>query len=321
MRHGLGAPEDGADFIHRDGAKPLKANGNDILVRATALDGAVRAFALDTTGVVAELQRIHDTAPAVTAALGRVATGALLFGAMLKEPQHLVTIKVQGDGPAGAVLATADGRGGVRGLVENPRPDVPQSHNGKLDVAGVVGRRGQLVVTRDLGLRQPYASAVELVSGEIGQDLAYYLARSEQIPSAVGIGVFVRADGSVEAAGGYLVQLLPGVTEEQTDEIEATIRSLPHPTAMLRGGDTPERILARIFGGRFEIISQNEVRFDCPCSRERAERALVLVGAEELESLRRKDAAKGYSELTCEFCKTQYRFTLEELDALIRAAR
>lgn len=321
MAHGLGAPYTGVDSIRRNGANSLKVNGNDILVRATALDGAVRAFALDTTGVVAELQRIHGTAPAVTAALGRVATGALLFGAMLKEPQHLVTIKVQGDGPAGTVLATADGRGGVRGLVENPCPDVPQSRDGKLDVAGVVGTKGQLVVTRELGLRQPYASTVELVSGEIGQDLAYYLARSEQIPSAVGIGVFVRADGSVEAAGGYLVQLLPGVSEEQTDEIESTIRSLPHPTTMLREGDTPEQILRRIFGNRFETLSTNEVRFDCPCSRERAERALILIGAAELESLRQNDADKGFSELTCEFCKTQYRFTMEELDALIRAAR
>jgi len=291
------------------------------LVRATAYDGLVRAFAVDTTEIVAELRARHDTYPAVTAALGRLATGALLLGSTLKEPHHSITVRVQGNGPAGTLIATANGAGEVRGLAANPRPDVDQVRDGKLNVSGVVGTSGQLSVTRDLGLRHPYGSTVELVSGEIGDDLAYYLARSEQIPSAVGIGVFVRADGSVEAAGGYIVQLMPGVSDEQAAEIEDTIRSLPHPTTMLRAGETPERILDRIFPGGYDLLAETTVRFHCPCSRERAQRALVLLGAEELSSLRDKGAEAGHSELVCEFCRTTYRFTAAEIDALIREAR
>lgn len=291
------------------------------LVRATAFDGLVRAFAVDATDVVAELQARHGMYPAVTAALGRLATGALLLGSMLKEPDHEVTLRVQGDGPAGTLIASANGAGEVRGLVANPRPDVEQARDGKLNVSGVVGRTGQLSVTRDLGLRQPYSSAVELVSGEIGEDLAYYLARSEQVPSAVGIGVFVRADGSVEAAGGYLVQLMPGLGDDDAGAVETAIRALPHPTAMLRAGETPERILGRIFPGGYDVLASGGVRFHCPCTRERAERALVLLGAAELASLRESDAGRGHSELVCEFCKASYRFTGEEIDALIAAAR
>lgn len=291
------------------------------LVRATALDGLVRAFAVDTTTVVAELRERQGTDPVVTAALGRLATGALLLGAMLKEKEHTVTLRVRGDGPAGTLLATATGAGEVRGLAENPRPEIEQAVGGKLNVAGAVGRTGHLGVTRDLGLRHPYASTVELVSGEIGDDLAYYLARSEQVPSAVGLGVFVRADGSVEAAGGYLVQLLPGLDEERVASLEAAIRRLPHPTEMLRAGETPEAILGRVFPDGFEVLARMPVRVHCPCSRERAERALVLLGSDELTRLHAEDAGRGYSELTCEFCKMTYRFTGEELAALIARAR
>lgn len=295
--------------------------GRNYLIRATALDGVVRAFALDSTEIVAELRRRHGTDPAVTAAIGRVATGALLLGAMLKEEDHLVTLRVQGDGPAGTILASATGAGAVRGLVENPRPAVEQALEGKLNVSGVVGRTGRLMVTRDIGLREPHSSMVELISGEIGEDLAYYFARSEQVPSAVGIGVFVRADGSVEAAGGYLVQFLPGIGEAQAAGIEEMIRGLPHPTTMLRGGDTPEAILGRIFPVGFQLLERRSVRFDCPCSRERAEQALVLLGATVLEELREEADEKGQSELLCQFCKTEYRFTTGELQALIDAPR
>ena len=168
-------------------------------------------------------------------------TGALLLSALLKEERHSVTLRIQGDGPAGTLIASANGAGEVRGLVGNPRPDVEQARDGKLNVSGVVGRTGRLAVTRDLGLRQPYIGTVELVSGEIGDDLAHYLARSEQVPSAVGIGVYVQADGSVEAAGGYMVQLLPEADDTDADAVETAVRALPHPTVMLREGDTPER--------------------------------------------------------------------------------
>lgn len=290
------------------------------LVRATAYNGLVRAFAVDSTAVVEELRRRHGTDPVVTAALGRVSTGALIFGAMLKEPDQLVTIRVQGDGPAGTLLASANGAGEVRGLVSNPRPEIEQVKAGKLNVSGAVGRNGFLTVTRDLGLRQPYSSSVELVSGEIGEDLAYFLARSEQIPSAVGIGVFVSADGTVEAAGGYVVQLMPGLDEDEIASLEAGIRALPHPTTMLRAGETPEQILARIFPDGYEALARTPVRFHCPCSRERAENALILLGASALQELRDDHADQEEMELVCEFCAATYRFTPDELEALIAAA-
>ena len=204
---------------------------DDYLVRATAHDGLVRAFAIDSTGVVAELERIHGTEPAVTAALGRLATGSLIFGAMQKQPHHAVTVRILADGPAGTLLATANGNGEVRGLVANPRTGIEQvKENGKLNVSGVVGSAGRLTVTRDLGMRQPYVGVVELISGEVGEDLAHYLLSSEQTPSAVGLGVFVDRTGSVVASGGYIVQLLAGVedraAEERSEEHTSELQSL-----------------------------------------------------------------------------------------------
>ena len=293
----------------------------DYIARATARDGLVRAFAIESTGVVAELAERHDTYPAVTAGLGRLATGALIMGIMLKEPDHLVTLRMRGGGPAGTLLVTANGAGEVRGLVSNPHPEVDQVRNGKLNVAGVVGRGGQLTVTKDLGMRRPYASTVEVTSGEVGEDLAYYLARSEQVPSAVGIGVFLRADGSVEAAGGYIVQLLPGLSDDEVAGIEERIRSLPHPTTMLRSGDSPENILGRIFPEGYDLLDRLPVRFHCPCTRERAERALVLLGREALLEMRAEGLSRGHTEAVCQFCSAEYRFSTAEMEQLIHEAR
>ena len=286
------------------------------LVRATAHDGLVRAFAIDATHVVGELRRLQRTEPAVTAAIGRLATGALLFGAMLKEAEHTVTVRIQGNGPAGTLLATANGRGDVRGLVSRPMTDVEQVRNGKLNVSGVVGRSGRLTVSRDLGLRHPYIGVVELVSGEVGEDLAHYLVSSEQIPSAVGIGVFVRPDGAVEAAGGYMVQLMPGVNDSTAAEIEQVVGTLPHPTTMLRAGDSPEEILGRIFPNGFELLDRVAVRFHCPCSIERVERSLLLLGPAELRDIVRNDADQGFTEVICEFCTQRYELSLDRLEAL-----
>jgi molecular chaperone Hsp33 len=289
---------------------------SDYLVRATALDGLVRAFAIDATGVVNELMRRQSTIPVVTAAIGRLATGALLFGAMLKEEAQTVTVRMQGDGPAGTLLAAANATGGVRGLVSNPQPDVEQVRNGKLNVSGAVGTSGFLTVTKDLGGRHPYVGTVEIVSGEVGEDLAHYLMRSEQIPSAVGIGVFVRADGSVEAAGGYLVQLLPGVTDRDAARIENVIRDLPHPTAMLRAGERPEQILRRVFGDDVAILDDRGVRFECPCSADRAERAIMMLGREAIAEMIEEGAARGGAEVTCEFCTERYLIPLDTLRAM-----
>jgi molecular chaperone Hsp33 len=291
------------------------------MIRATAHGGLVRAFSIDATEVVGELQRRHGTEPAVTAAIGRLAIGTLLFGANLKQEEHLVTVRIQGDGPAGMLLATANGRGEVRGLVGSPRTGVAQARDGKLNVSGVVGRRGRLTVTRDLGMRQPYVGVTELVSGEVGEDLAHYLASSEQTPSAVGIGVFVRTDGQVEAAGGYMVQLMPGVGNATALEIEETVSALPHPTTMIRSGDAPEDILRRIFPAGFELLDRISVRFHCPCSRERVERALMLLGADALDEIIANDAARGQTEVVCEFCGEQYLLGLDEVGSLADRVR
>lgn len=293
---------------------------SDYMIRATAHGGLVRAFAIDSTGVVNTLQERHNTDPAVTAALGRLATGTLLFGAMLKEEDQLVTVRLKGNGPAGTLLASANGRGEVRGLVSNPQPDIEQVHDGKLNVAGAVGTDGVLTVTRDLGMRQPYVSTIEIVSGEVGEDLANYLARSEQVPSAVGIGVFVQPSGAVEAAGGYIVQLMPGVTDAVAAEIESTIRELPHPTRMLRDGDSPEKMLTRIFGERFDVLDRRPVRFHCPCSLERVEQAILLLGAETIDEMIGDSAKTGSSEVICQFCNAAYYLDTARLESLRETA-
>lgn len=279
------------------------------------MDGLVRAFAVDSTDVVAELIRRHDTVPVVSAALGRIATGALLFGAMLKEEDHMVTIRMQGDGPAGTLLASANATGGVRALVGNPRPDVEQERDGKFFVRGAVGTNGFVTVTKDLGLGQPYVGTVEMVSGEVGADLAHYLARSEQIPSAVGIGVFLQSEQM--AAGGYLVQLLPGVDDSQAQRIENAIRDLPHPTTMLRSGDSPLGILERIFGSDFQVLDEYDVRFQCHCSRERAVSAIRLLGADAVAEMIEEGAERGGAEVVCEFCNERYVVSIDELREIV----
>jgi molecular chaperone Hsp33 len=293
---------------------------SDYLVRGTAFNGLVRAFAIDATGVVNELVRRHQTDPVVSAALGRLATGALLFGAMLKEESHMVTLRLQGDGPAGTLLASANATGGVRGLVANPRPDVEQVRNGKLNVSGAVGTTGYLTVTKDLGLGQPYVGTVEIVSGEVGDDLAHYLLHSEQVPSAVGIGVFVPADGSVEAAGGYLLQMMPGASDSIARDIETAVRELPHPTAMLRAGETPEQILHRVFGGDVRLLDDRDVRFECLCSADRAEDVVRMQGPGAVAEMIEEGARRGGAEVICEFCTERYLVSLDTLRAMLPGA-
>jgi molecular chaperone Hsp33 len=288
----------------------------DYLIRATAHGGLVRALAIDATGVADEITQRHQTAPAVTAALGRLATGALLFGARLKEDAHSITLRINGDGPAGVLMATANASGSVRGLVSNPRPDVEQVANGKLNVSGAVGSTGEVSVTKDLGMRQPYVGKVELVSGEIGEDLAHYLLRSEQVQSALGIGVFVPPDGSVEAAGGYLIELMPDVPDAVAAELEAAITALPHPTAMLRAGEGPEDILRRVFGDDFEIIDDRDVRFECQCSTERVERTIRMLGADAVAEMIEEGRDRGGAEVTCAFCMEVYLVPLDRLASM-----
>jgi molecular chaperone Hsp33 len=298
--------------------KELSAKREDYLVRATALGGKVRAFSLRATGLVGELQARHDTGPVPTAALGRTAMGALLLAAAsLKEEDQVLTVEVRGRGPIGRIIATANGRGEVRGLVGNPHAHAHSPE--KLNVRGVVGTDGYLSVTKDLGMREPYSGTVELQSGEIGDDFAYYLLKSEQVPSAVGVGVFVVPEGRVEAAGGFLVQLLPGLSDVEVAEIEGEIASLPHPTRLIRDGLSPEQVLERIFPGGFEVLDRYPVRFACPCSRERFEAAIVTLGSEEIARLVEEEE-KDYTEVVCHFCNDKYHFSPEEMQGILRRA-
>lgn len=293
---------------------------SNYLVRATALDARVRAFALDATGVVAELRRRHDLFPVPTAAVGRTAMGALLLAASsLKEEDQVLSVEVRGNGPIGRILCTADGAGTVRGLAGNPHVHAESAHPGKLNVAGVVGREGYLAVTKDLGMRDTYRGTVELTSGEIGEDLAAYLARSEQTPSAVGLGVFVLPDGSVEAAGGFLIQLLPGLEDTEIAEIERLVQALPHPTTLIREGVSPEEVLARVFPSGVEILDRYPVAFGCPCSRERFEAALVTLGMEELTRIIEEEENE-VTELVCHFCNETYHFTPTQMSEILEGA-
>jgi molecular chaperone Hsp33 len=293
---------------------------SNYLVRATALDGRVRAFALDATGVVAELQQRHQMYPVPTAAVGRAAMGALLLAsASLKKENQLLSIEIRGGGPIGRIICTADGAGAVRGLAANPHVHARSVRPGKLNVAGVVGTDGYLSVTKDLGMRDAYRGTVELQTGEVGEDIAYYLARSEQTPSAVGLGVFVLPDGSVSAAGGFLIQLLPGLDELEVAAIEKEIAELPHPTTLIRDGVAPEEVLARVFSSRYQLLDRYGVTFGCPCSRERFEAALVTLGREELVRIVEEEENE-VTELICHFCNEAYHFTTGDMAAILRAA-
>jgi molecular chaperone Hsp33 len=290
------------------------------MVRATALDGRVRAFALDATTTVAELQKTHDMAPVPAAAVGRTAMGALLLAASsLKESDQTLTVEVKGSGPIGRIICTATGAGEVRGLASNPFAHVDSVHPGKLNVAGVVGTSGYLSVTKDLGMRDPYRGTVELRTGEIGEDLAFYLARSEQKPSAVGVGVFVGRGGAVEAAGGFLVEILPGVDEADEARLERAISDLPHPTTLILQGVAPESLLERIFPEGYDLLDRYDVSFSCPCSRERFEAVLITLGRDELQSIIDEEE-RDVTELVCHFCNTAYHYTRADMTAILRAA-
>jgi molecular chaperone Hsp33 len=285
---------------------------SDYRIRSLAEDGGVRAIACVTTELVAESCRRHGTWPAAGAALGRALTGGALMGALLKDRDR-VALKFEGNGPLGKILVEADGRGAVAGYVGNPRVDLP-ARDGAPNVAGALGRAGLLTVTRDLGLREPYRGVVRLATSEIGEDLAHYFLESEQIPSAVGVGVYQDATG-VTAAGGFLVQSLPGADPELVDGVIDHIRTLPPVTEQLREGRRPEKMIAAIFGEiPFRILEQDPLRFACHCGRERFERALVALGREELSELskRTKDTV-----LTCEFCRETYVFTPDSLGKLL----
>lgn len=285
---------------------------SDHVIIATAADGFVRALAAVTTETVVEAQRRHDTWPTATAALGRTLTAGVLMGAMLKD-RHRVTLRVLGDGPVGAIVVDADHEGNVRGYVQEPHVHLAPNAAGKLDVAGAVGQ-GHLYVIKDLGLREPYQGSIPLVSGELGEDFTRYFADSEQTPSAVALGVLVGTDNQVQAAGGFIIQLLPGAGDEIAEQLERQIVGLPSATEMISGGLDAEGILHRVLSEmQLKVLETRPVRFSCSCNRRRLESVLISLGRDELTAMVEE---QGGAELTCHFCRHVYRFNQEELQEL-----
>ncbi len=296
----------------------------DTLVHGTAADGTVRCMAAVTTKLVAEAARRHETSPTVAAALGRTLTGTLLLGSSLKELDRL-TVQIIGDGPIGGITAEANARGEVRGYVRHPEADVPLNETGKLDVRSVVGQ-GMFYVTResgyDIGLyREPYRGSVPLVSGEIAEDFAYYLTKSEQIPSAVMLGVLVRAHDEkpfVAAAGGSMIQIMPGADERTIAAIETAIGHAPQTTAMIREGARPVDLLRTALGEvEFQILEEKPIAFACSCSHERAISLISSIDRAELESMLRED--KG-AQMNCHFCNETYRLDEADLESILKQA-
>lgn len=292
----------------------------DYLVKAVAENGMFRAYAVNATHLIAEAQKIHGTWSAASAALGRTLIGTLLLSTSGLQGDAGLTVKIQGNGPVGFIVADGTADGTVKGYVHNPHVNLPLNSKGKIDVAGAVGHQGTLAVTKmNPGDKTPYTGEVNLVSGELGDDFTYYLAQSEQIPSAVGLSVFVEKNDQIGVAGGFMVQVLPGAKDEQIADLEKAIKGLPLVSEMLRDGDTPEDILKRIFAGKeLKILDKMPVRYQCNCSKERFAKALASVKKADLQEMITKDHG---AQAVCQFCGKQYEFTEDELKAMIAAQK
>ena len=285
----------------------------DYMIRATAYEGAVRAFAIRSTDTVNENCSRLDTWPTASAALGRTVTISAMMGWMLKNEDKL-TVKLEGDGPIGAVIADSNANGEVRGYVMNPHVDFESNEQGKLDVKRAVGTNGSLSVVKDLGLKNNFTGQVPIISGEVSEDFTYYFVNSEQIPSAVGAGVLVDTDYSILAAGGFIIQVMPGASEEIISKLEKRVGEIPAISTMIQEGKSPEDILGIFFEGEdCKINEQSDVRFQCHCSKERVENSIRGLGDEEIDEMIEED---GGAEATCHFCNERYYLTVEELAAL-----
>ncbi len=292
---------------------------SDQLVRAITKDGFVKAVAVSTRDLTERARQIHHTLPVATAALGRTLAAASMMGNALKGDGASVTLQIKGGGPLGKLLAVSDNQGNVRGTVDDPTVDIPLRPDGKLDVGTAVGCDGTLTVIRDLNMKEPYVGSVGLLGGEIAEDLAAYFVESEQIPTACGLGVLVDRDQSVLAAGGYLIQLLPGAGEDVISKVEGGVMAAGSVTGMLQAGDGPETMLRRLLSDfELEILEETPIEYRCYCSRDRMERALISLGPEELRSLIDE---QGHAELRCQFCDNVQTFTEEQLEALYENVR
>ena len=281
-------------------------------------DGMVKAVAVTGKDMVERARQIHKTLPVATAALGRTLMAASMMGDMLKEKDGSVTLQIKGGGPLGAITAVSDSRGNPRGYLQNGQVDIPRKYQGKLDVGTAVGSSGSLTVMKDMGLKEPYIGSVQLVSGEIAEDITAYFVESEQVPTACALGVLVDKDQSVAAAGGYLVQLLPGADESVIQRLEESIARLGPVTDALHGGADAVQLLERVLEGQEpELLERRPVAYKCYCSRKRVSRAIISMGKEEMQSLIEE---QGGAELTCQFCDKVYRFTKEDLQELLEEA-
>lgn len=290
----------------------------DEIVRVIAKDAPIKALAITGTALVERARQIHDAWPVATAALGRLLMAASMMGDMLKEEKGSVTLRVRGGGPLGTLTAVSDSEGNVRGYVQNPAVDVPRKAHAKLDVGAAVGSDGELTVIKDMGMKEPYVGSVQLVGGEIAEDIAAYYVESEQIPTACALGVLIAPDQSVQVAGGYLIQLMPGADEAVISAVERGIAQVGAVTAALDRGDDALELLRQVLSDfELEILETAPVEYRCYCSRERVSRALISMGRDELEKL---IAEQHGAELTCQFCDRVYQFTEEELQSLLDEA-
>ena len=287
---------------------------NDYIVRAIAADETVRAFAIRSTDLTAEAREIHRTLPVVTAALGRLLSAGAMMGSMMKGEKDKLTLQMKGDGPIGQMTVTVDSHGNVKGFPANPAVDIPRKYAGKLDVGGAVGR-GLLTVIMDLGLKEPYNGSVEIQTGEIGDDLAYYFTVSEQTPSAVGLGVMVDTDSSVKHAGGFIIQIMPDADEDTIAAIETKMAGAPPVTTMMEEGMAPEDILNYYLGDLGLVITETQpVRYYCGCSKENVARALATISTQDLEDII-NDGEE--IEVKCYFCNSAYKYSIEELEDIM----
>ena len=290
----------------------------DYIVRATAANSQIRAFAATTRDLVEYARAAHNTSPVATAALGRLLTGGVLMGTMMKNEKDVLTIQIKCDGPIQGLTVTADVNGNVKGYVENPMVMLPPSKKGKLDVATALGL-GVMNVIKDMGLKEPYLGQTILVTSEIAEDLTYYFATSEQVPSSVGLGVLMEKDNTVKQAGGFIVQVMPFIQEEVLAKLEANIAKIESVTAMLDKGYTPEQILETVLEGMdVEYTDTLPAKFHCNCSKERVEKALISVGRKDIQEMINDGEP---IEMHCHFCNTSYQFTVEELKEILKKSR
>lgn len=291
---------------------------SDYIIRAVAANSQIRAFAAVTTDVVETARKAHNTSPVATAALGRLLTGGAMMGAMMKGDKDILTLQIHAGGPLQGITVTADSKGNVKGYVGNPNVCIPANSKGKLDVAGAVGV-GFMNIIKDMGLKEPYMGQVALQTSEIADDLTYYFATSEQVPSAVGLGVLMNKDNTVRQAGGFIVQLMPFAEESVIAKLEENVQKINSVTTLLEEGHTPESLLEKVLDGfDIEINDRMDTKFYCNCSKERVEKALISIGRKELNELIQEGKEV---EMNCHFCNTNYVFSVEELKEILRRCK